>query len=331
MNRHLFVLFFIFILLLATNVSLQGHLALAQTQFRVGDYAQYSMSNISLQYLLGYGKLGALIGNMTEFSNLTSQDLNLMYLKWIITDMRNGFYVVNYSLAFQGIIEGQKPIEFKTTVLVSTTNNTAYYLNGTTLGTWPYWLSPSLLQLCTQFVVFHRHPNFLFDPQLGQMEIYETRADIIGLPGGNAYPIDYQSCNYIKDSTLLKSQLEISNVGIFKTDRLLVSYPVLNVTVRGNLSVISIGADPWVAVYDRFTGMMLAYDMVDEFTDDIMMHSQIGIITINNILPTLILTSTNVNLSPDNKSGIPIFAILIAIATTMIVVITSLIYLRRRR
>jgi hypothetical protein len=310
----------------------------------VGDYANYSWSNYSLSYLVGYSAGGIGANDALQFLNATWVTYDEMKFGWRIVAVSQETYVVDYSLSLAGIQGTGASLDFQRNVIVSRTNNSVYDLNGTLYGTWPYWLAPSYLSLQGNFTPVHGFPQGVTN-LMGQPIIqFNTPDEFLSLPLGNAMPSEP-----LNSTDFLRSTMNITAQGTFDTDRLIVTYPwglIVNTTELPGLSgLIGIGhTQPlWLGIYDRFSGIMLAYQFSTSwFTDDILLHSSFDVWQIGSANESLILTATNLPIKADvpvssgapGSSGAPAsgYTTLLeaAVATVAAALLSAALFRRRR-
>jgi hypothetical protein len=273
-----------------------------------GDYAVYSASSMTFYNLVGYRPRQIGLAQMWPLSQLNNSeevktDITSLRLSWRIADVSDTTYLVKYNLNLIGVNKSAgNDLSLMSDVIVSRTNNTAYAANGTELGTWPYWLAPSSRVLFGNVTMVHGFP-WWWHNLTGVKELrLESTPCYISLPLGNGIaPND----TVASKPPFFDSTFDLPAFGTFKTDRLLVTYPTLKVYYTGSQVNWETPALQWVALFDRFSGTMLALDLVDWYSDDIMLHSQLAIWMFTLKANALVLTSTSLNLSPDIPSTSP--------------------------
>ena len=213
-------------------------------------------------------------------------------------------------------------------VQVSQYNNSLYLLNGTLIGTWPYWLSTeylssSLFTSNPPLVLVHQ--DHAYDIPLGGSKaekVLFNSTEFVSLPQGSLMP------NVTATSSFAESTLSIQGLGPFKTDRLLVTYPYLRSSPGPGGTQITGPQGTWVAVYDRFSGFMLALDQWTWDTDDVLLHSGLNVWQFGFDGGSLVLQSTNLKISADANSSQDILP-LTTVASIAVVSICLILYLRR--
>ncbi len=263
-----------------------------------------------------------------------------MKFGWRIVAVYQDTYVVDYSLSLAGIQGTGASLDFQRNVIVSRTNNSVYDLNGTLYGTWPYWLAPSYLSLQGNFTPAHGFPEGVTNFTTGQPTIqFNTPDEFLSLPLGNGMP-----SRPLNSTDFLRSTLNITALGTFDTDRLIVTYPwgvITNLTGVSGLpnGMMAIGwvSPIWLGIYDRFSGIMLAYQFSTSwFTDDILLHSSFDVWQIGSANESLILTATNLPIKADvpvspGAPGSGYTTLLAAAVAVVAAVLLSVALFRRRR
>lgn len=269
-----------------------------------GDYAWYTPSNTSLTYLAGYSALPH-VGYTTNQVYLNDYQTHIPYssftIGWTIELVRRDNYLVNYTVILSGLSDAAANVgRIVESLVVSRLNNTVYSLNGTALGSWPYWLTSQYLAPGATLTLIHAFPEFVTNGTYSGLEDF-TETVFTSLPQGTGQP------NRTATQDFLDSSLNLGPYGTFDTDRLLVTYPFFRFfPCPGGTSTAfhCAGSNSiWVGIYDRPSGILLAQDHNFWFIDDILLHSGKGIGQIGFHGLSLVLSSTNLNLSPDSRSG----------------------------
>jgi hypothetical protein len=268
-----------------------------------GDYARYTESNLSLSYLVSYrGGLGAdYAANQVYLADYeTHFPYSSLTVGWKIESVRPASYLMNYTVSLSGlqgdVANGGRIVE---NVVVSRQNGTVYSVNGTALGSWPYWLAGQYLVPGATLTLIHRFGEFVFNQTFNGLA-YFTDTAFTSLPQGTGVP------NKTATQDFLDSSLNLGPQGTFITDRLLVTYPYFRFFPCGPAMVparCTFSNPIWVGVYDRPSGILLAQDHNFWFIDDILLHSGLGIGQIGFHGLSLVLSSTNLNLGPDSRPG----------------------------
>lgn len=296
----------IFTPVLAVGGRLNSPLSVASSNSLVqGDFAYYTESNISLNYMVGYqpsldapNSYGVYRVLYLDFK--TSHAYSSLTVGWDIEAVRPDSYLVNYSVVFRGMVGGgSSGGTLSEDILVSRDNNTAYWTNGTAFGTWPYWLAQKYLVPGSTITIVHRVPEFIYDSTNGTNGLENfTEVAFTSLPQGTKLP------NQTATQDFLESSLNLGSQGTFLTDRIIVTYPFWHVIhIPGNNNTVSFANSIWVGAYDRFSGILLAQDHDYWFIDDLLLHSGLGVWQVGFHDPSLILSSTNLDLNPDTKPG----------------------------
>jgi hypothetical protein len=324
-------LLFPFSALVGNNMGV--HLEIANSGgLSAGDYARYTESNISLAYLAGYQPYRGLgYSNNTVWYNdyKTHLPYSSLTMEWQIESVEPNSYVVNYTVTMKGLerggANGDRVVE---NVIVSRQNNTVYSTNSTVLGTWPYWLDSKYLAPGSMLTLIHDFPEFVSNGTFTGLEHF-TETAFTSLPQGTAEP------NKTATEDFLDSSLDLGPQGTFDTDRLLVTYPffrAVSLPGAGTGVTYTYANSIWIGVYDRPSGILLAQDHDFWFIDDILLHSGSGIGQIGFSGLSLVLSSTNLNLSPDSRPGGSDLWILAAVMAGLIAVfgVATLMVVRRR-
>jgi hypothetical protein len=218
-------------------------------------------------------------------------------------------------------------------LLVSKSNGSAYLLNGSYVGSWPYWLPQSSLVVGTDVELIHDYPDATTVNGTPAF-VLESPIEFTSLSQGGA------ESNSTSGASFLDATLDVPGIGSFRTDRLIVTYPHFYVFplpqgltewINGALVTSTIGVNTpiWSAIYDRFSGVLLAYNHADWFTDDIMMHA-LGVWQIGFNAKSFIMTSSNFNLSPEPKGNTLLYP-MVLLAVAVVVAAGSLVAWRSRR
>lgn len=300
----------------------------------VGDYANYSWSNSSLSYLVGFGPGGASTSDALQFLNTTWITYDEMKIGWRIVAVSQETYVVDYSLSLAGIEGTGASLDFQRNVVLSRTNNSVYDVNGTLYGTWPYWLAPSYLSLQGNFTPAHGFPEGVYNSTSGQSTIrFNTPDEFLSLPLGDRIP-----SRPLNSTDFLRSTMNITALGTFDTDRLIVTYPWGVITnLAGGMMTMYFVSPIWLGIYDRFSGIMLAYQFSTSwFTDDILLHSSFDVWQIGSANESLILTATNLPIKADvpvspGAPGSGYTTLLVAAVAIVAAALLSAALFRRRR
>ncbi len=282
-----------------------------------GDYVIYAESNASLQYMAGYYYWPNPFSPSpvtVYYPDNRSSDFYSLRIEWKILSVSSEQYLVNYTVYLQNTSESNSSwTQISTELTVSRFNNTLYSLRGTNLGTWPYFLSPEADSPGSRIVLYHNYFEYdITPPSRTSVKKYWNATEFVSLPQGGGIP------NSTANNTFFDSELEVPAVGVFRTDRLFVTYPYWNsltVTQNGSgLTGAPYGSDGstsqtltllvpsggWVGIYDRFSGIMLAYDNYGgQLVDDILLHA-LGIWYITFDSPSLMIVSTDIPLQPDS-------------------------------
>lgn len=329
-----------FVLLLATSPFLVGnHLVLPleasdSSKLSSGDYAYYTESNLSLAYLAGWLPVSGPAGRENEVSYLdfkTQLPFSSLTVGWQIESVQADSYLVNYTVVLVGLSgQGQENGRLSESILVSRVNNTAYWVNGTAFGTWPYWLADSYRAPGATITLVHRVPIFGSSLNDTNSLVYLTEEAFTSLPQGVGLP------NRTATKDFLDSSLNLGPQGTFLTDRLLVTYPFFrSLNSPGAHATFRAANAFWVGVYDRFSGILLAQDHDGYFIDDVLLHSGLGVWQVGFSAASLTLHSTDLNLGPDSKPGqsnIWIAALVVlALVGTFIVASTLTVHRRSRK
>lgn len=255
-------------------------------------------------------------------------------LSWVIDDVLPSFYQVNYTLQFDGMVHPSVWSLLSVELHVSISNGSAYLLNGSYVGSWPYWLPQASLVVGTDIELIHDYP-FATTVNGTPAFVPESPVEFTSLSQGGA------ESNSTSGASYLDATLDVPGIGSFMTDRLIVTYPHLyviplpqGVTVWINGKEVNstdegVNTPIWSAIYDRFSGVLLAYNHADWFTDDIMMHA-LGVWQIGFNAPSLVMTSSNFNLSPEPKGDTLLYP-MVLLAVAGVVAAGSLVAWRSRR
>ncbi|MGA1976067.1 MAG: winged helix-turn-helix domain-containing protein [Conexivisphaerales archaeon] len=307
-------------------------------QLTKGTYAVYGESNSSLSSLTGFSNYGA---GAPEMENAVwhppggNQTIGFdsLSLSWVIDDVLPSYYQVNYTLQFDGMEPSSEWSLLSVELLVSVSNGSAYLLNGSYVGSWPYWLPQASLVVGTDIELIHDYP-FATAVNGTPAFVPESPVEFTSLSQGGAEPNGTSGASYL-DATL-----DVPGIGSFMTDRLIITYPHTHVfplpqgvTVWFNEtpanSTVGVNTPIWSAIYDRFSGVLLAYNHADWFTDDIMMHA-LGVWQIGFNANSLVMTSSNFNLSPEPKGDTLLYP-MVLLAVAGVVAAGSLVVWRSRR
>ncbi len=278
--------------------------------------------------ILGAAPKAVFLDNSTvSFSNLR--------LSWRIDAAYPDEFQVNYSLVLTTANPAYSSIYSKE-LLVSRENNSLYLPNRALIGTWPYWLAPQFLSPDYYFstrpiTIYHAKPEYVFEPGVAPHRVFTDAREFLSLPQGGAWP------NRSATSNFFDSNLRLSNIGAFKTDRLLVSYPFLasingtgiNVSQTGAVFISPTG--DWVGVFDRLSGVMLAWNHVQFLTDDILLHSGFGIREVGFRSSSLELKTTNLSLQTDWIPDSSLLALPIYVAVSGTATGVGILYYRKTR
>jgi hypothetical protein len=297
---------------------------------RQGDYAYYSVSNVSIAYLAGYAPnpygLSAINQIWYFQDNKTAIPFSSMLLGWKVASVRSDSYVVDYLVELSGYggISGDTK-NLSQAVIVSRQNDTVYQSSGQALGSWPYWLSETDRNPGTILTLVHRFPSNTVLPDGSLGATYLTPVEFVSLPEGGSIS------NTSAESAFFDSSLVVPSVGSFVTDRLLVTYPFFRtatssmLTIEGNATGAGtvIVTSFWIGVYDRESGLLLAQDHSTYFMDDILLQSLLGVWQIGFNGASLVLQRTNIALSPDTQAQEGSSESILLIVTGIVVVFAA--------